>query len=102
VRPVLTTTCGSVVDLPIGYVPPIRAGHVIGYKFIGKVADIGAGVGSHRIPNQVVVLSFIAATSASTPEGNRLVVNSELAHRVGGHPWVGDHPEHRGHEISTP
>ena len=55
VRVTATAICGSDLHLYNGLIPTMRAGDVLGHEFMGEVVEVGAGVGSLRRGDRVVV-----------------------------------------------
>jgi threonine dehydrogenase-like Zn-dependent dehydrogenase len=66
VRVTSTAICGSDLHLYNGFIPTMRAGDVLGHEFMGEVVDVGAGVGSLRRGDRVVV-PFPIACGACLP-----------------------------------
>ena len=55
VRVTVAAICSSDLHLYNGVIPTMRAGDVLGHEFMGEVVEVGAGVGSLRRGDQVVV-----------------------------------------------
>jgi len=87
VRVDTTTICGTDLHILKGDVPAVTPGRVLGHEAVGTVVDVGAGVGSIRTGDRVLVP---AITSCGTCAYCRVGQPSHCE-SVGGIGWIFGH-----------
>lgn len=50
-----TAICGSDLHLYDGYIPTMESGDILGHEFMGRVVEVGTGVGNLQVGDRVVV-----------------------------------------------
>ncbi|MGY1712062.1 zinc-dependent alcohol dehydrogenase [Geodermatophilus sp. SYSU D00758] len=86
-----TAICGSDLHLYDGFVPTMQRGDILGHEFMGRVVEVGKGVGNLRVGDRVVVPFPIACGACSACERGLFSVcensnpNAGIAEKAMGH-----------------